>query len=87
MLDRESIRRALAEQHGGGIAGHDTVDGRNKMGQPVLEHIPAPRLQVISVERRWLESAKVTDNVLDMVAIDVEHGRHVVVVRRAQHDW
>ena len=87
MLDRESIRRALAEQHGVGVAGHGTVDRRDEMRQPVSEHVLAPRLQVISVERRRLESATVTDTVLDMVAIDVEHGRHVVVVRRAQHDW
>ena len=53
----------------GGRVGHGTVDRRNEMRQPVLAHVPAPRLQVVSVERRRLESVKITDTLRDVVAV------------------
>jgi hypothetical protein len=52
--------------------------------QPALEHVLAPELDVVAVQRLDVESAEAA---LDMVGIDREHGRDIVLGGGAHDDF
>ena len=83
MLDRIAVGGTLSKRHGIGVADHGALKFGHQMREPVFDHILATALDVVAVKRLEVEFAEAA---LDMMGIDGEHGRHIVLGRGPHHD-